>query len=40
MFMRLENSINDPINPRVVTVFPQQIARGKAALPKRFAEWL
>jgi hypothetical protein len=34
VFDRLEKSSNK------VTVFPQQMALGKAALPKRFAEWL
>ena len=34
MFTRLEQSQNK------VIVFPQQMALGKAALPKRFAEWL
>ena len=34
MFNRLQNSQNK------IIVFPQQMALGKAALPKRFAEWL
>jgi hypothetical protein len=34
MFASLEQS------PNKVIIFPQQIALGKAALPKRFAEWL
>lgn len=34
MFNRLQNSQNK------VIIFPQQMALGKAALPKRFAEWL
>ena len=34
MFYRLEKSSNN------VVVFPSQMALGKSALPKRFAEWL
>jgi hypothetical protein len=34
VFDRLEKSSNE------VIVFPQQMALGKSALPKRFAEWL
>jgi hypothetical protein len=34
VFDRLEKSSNK------VIIFPQQMALGKSALPKRFAEWL
>jgi len=34
VFDRLKKSEND------IIIFPQQMALGKAALPKRFAEWL
>ncbi len=34
VFNRIENSSNKDV------VFPANIAIGKAALPKRFAEWL
>lgn len=34
VFSKLEQSSND------IIVFPKQMALGKSALPKRFAEWL